>query len=349
MSDPAKSASEIEDVLDSIRRLVSESHVAPAPAAARSVAQPARLVLTPAHRVSEPDDPWAPVPVTERADGAGQGADSAQGTDDNPAWGLEDRLSDWGEIEDSAQEAIEDAIAEQSGDDHRAPAPFAVLGEAGRHSDGSVIEGAGPTDFESETGDTDWPDPGATRALRDLALVRGQPEADPGDDTAQGADPEPSGQAPDAWAEDTAAPADDAMTGAAEAGGAEPVLEGEPDAAAPEGHGPVFARRFEVHRPAAPAADAPDAELEDRSDAAPEDWPEHPDDGPEIEDLGEATQPFTFPETEEGLLDEDTLREIIADVVRQELQGVLGQRITRNVRKMVRREIRLALAAQDLE
>ncbi|NOC81855.1 hypothetical protein [Ruegeria sp. HKCCD6428] len=47
-------------------------------------------------------------------------------------------------------------------------------------------------------------------------------------------------------------------------------------------------------------------------------------------------------------LDEETLRELIAEVVRQELQGAMGERITRNVRKMVRREIARALAAKDL-
>ena len=48
-------------------------------------------------------------------------------------------------------------------------------------------------------------------------------------------------------------------------------------------------------------------------------------------------------------LDEDALRELVADVVRQELQGVLGERITRNLRKLVRREIHRALSAQNLE
>jgi hypothetical protein len=73
------------------------------------------------------------------------------------------------------------------------------------------------------------------------------------------------------------------------------------------------------------------------------------DDDLAVEDLGDDPQPFSFPETEDGILDEETLRQIVADVVRAELQGVLGQRITRNVRKMVRREVRLALAAQELE
>lgn len=52
---------------------------------------------------------------------------------------------------------------------------------------------------------------------------------------------------------------------------------------------------------------------------------------------------------EEGFLDEETLRRIVAEVVREELQGALGERITRNVRKLVRREIRLVLAADELD
>lgn len=61
------------------------------------------------------------------------------------------------------------------------------------------------------------------------------------------------------------------------------------------------------------------------------------------------TSTATIFDADDSVLDEETLRDIIVDVVREELQGVLGQRITRNVRKMVRREIRLALAAEDLE
>lgn len=48
-------------------------------------------------------------------------------------------------------------------------------------------------------------------------------------------------------------------------------------------------------------------------------------------------------------MDQEALRKLIAQVVREELQGGLGERITRNVRKMVRREIYKALAEQELE
>jgi hypothetical protein len=48
-------------------------------------------------------------------------------------------------------------------------------------------------------------------------------------------------------------------------------------------------------------------------------------------------------------VDEDALRQIVSELVRSELQGDLGDRITRNVRKLVRREIHLALASRDVE
>ncbi|MDJ0637679.1 MAG: hypothetical protein QNJ20_02500 [Paracoccaceae bacterium] len=52
---------------------------------------------------------------------------------------------------------------------------------------------------------------------------------------------------------------------------------------------------------------------------------------------------------DETLLDEEALREMVSTLVRDELQGVLGERITRNVRRLVRREIQRAMALRDLE
>lgn len=58
------------------------------------------------------------------------------------------------------------------------------------------------------------------------------------------------------------------------------------------------------------------------------------------------------PATSEDLMselaiDEDLLREMVSEIVRQELQGALGERITRNVRKLVRREIHRAIMTRD--
>lgn len=48
------------------------------------------------------------------------------------------------------------------------------------------------------------------------------------------------------------------------------------------------------------------------------------------------------------LLDEDTLRALIRDVLREELQGEIGERVTRNLRKMIRTEIARALTARGI-
>ncbi|MFD1913162.1 hypothetical protein [Halodurantibacterium flavum] len=46
--------------------------------------------------------------------------------------------------------------------------------------------------------------------------------------------------------------------------------------------------------------------------------------------------------------DPDALRDMVAELVRQELRGSLGVQITHTVRKLVRAEIARALAARDL-
>lgn len=49
------------------------------------------------------------------------------------------------------------------------------------------------------------------------------------------------------------------------------------------------------------------------------------------------------------VVDEEALRALVTEIVHQELKGALGERITRNVRNLVRREIHRALASQELE
>jgi cell pole-organizing protein PopZ len=49
------------------------------------------------------------------------------------------------------------------------------------------------------------------------------------------------------------------------------------------------------------------------------------------------------------VLDEHALQEFVRQTLRAELQGELGERITRNVRKLVRAEINRALMARDLD
>ncbi len=73
----------------------------------------------------------------------------------------------------------------------------------------------------------------------------------------------------------------------------------------------------------------------------------------EVEDVEIATDEpgdILADDTGEGdFLDEDMLREMVIKLVREELKGRIGERITRNVRRLVHREIRRAMAIRDLE
>ncbi len=95
---------------------------------------------------------------------------------------------------------------------------------------------------------------------------------------------------------------------------------------------------------------------EDESVAASGDWaraelPEDYAEDADFEDGGplpaaSATSSSLADLSEEPTEDPD-LRNLVTEIVRQELAGELGERITRNVRKLVRREIARAMAGTD--
>ncbi len=58
------------------------------------------------------------------------------------------------------------------------------------------------------------------------------------------------------------------------------------------------------------------------------------------------TRPLAAPTGGAPILDEEALRGVINSIVREELQGELGERIGRNLRKLVRREIGEMLAEE---
>lgn len=64
---------------------------------------------------------------------------------------------------------------------------------------------------------------------------------------------------------------------------------------------------------------------------------------PEAEVLGGSQQ------EEDSIFSEHVLRELVRDLIREQLQGDLGERITRNIRKLVRAEISNALAVRKLD
>jgi hypothetical protein len=77
----------------------------------------------------------------------------------------------------------------------------------------------------------------------------------------------------------------------------------------------------------------------------------HPDDGPEDETARQRmpTEILDADGIPLAVLDEAALQEIVRLMIREELKGTLGERITRSVRKLVRAEINRALVARDLD
>ena len=97
-------------------------------------------------------------------------------------------------------------------------------------------------------------------------------------------------------------------------------------------------------------APEPEAEAAAEPEAAEvvEDTAQEAEEEP-AEATSETTEDNVFEDELSEVFDEEMLRDLESEFVRKELQGELGERITRNVRKLVRREINRALAARDFD
>ncbi len=330
MSEPVKTA-EIEDVLSSIRRLVSDDHRQAAPREdVPSESVPERLVLTEALRVAEPQV----------------------------------RIDDVVEVE---QSTIQPFVLE--------PAQSAPVEQV------LPSESAGQDPSHDQTGDHDViPDSADDRPQDDLTINDDLPDRAGNDELTTASsyqempayqkapDPEPTGEevnldAP--WLDPDTTLYEAAEFATVRTSGAEGGLDqdvrplGEKIAALEE----VIARTEDQWEPdgtglddyAGTEVDALDWEeteedVQDDVDVLKEDDVTIHAERIVEESLDElATEAVEDEAFAEATLDEDALRALVADIVREELQGVLGERITRNVRKLVRREIQRALAVKDLE
>ena len=336
MSDPVTNI-EIEDVLSSIRRLVAEGDKLRAPAAPReapltldnAVSVPAsepepepepapepvsagKFVLTASHRVDTDREPPA-------AEAAPRPEDTARTEPPKPA----PTVLLWDE---EAAEAPSGAMAPEAESD---AAP-----EAG--PEGSDVA-ASPADDLHEAWDAD---PENIASLDDTW---------PPEDDAAGLtdEPAPYVAAGRSRLESTIAELEAAITGQPdefEPDGSEdtPQMDWSDGAAQA-----TFLSARTIHR-ASPIEDA--EEMPPRAGSAPpkaapaQAMPE----AREALD-GDLEQTLTAYLEEEEILDEETLRNLVTEIVHQELQGALGERITRNVRKLVRREIHRAMTSQEFE
>ena len=282
MSEPL-SSTEIEDVLSSIRRLVSDD-MRPGP---KLTASADKLILTPALRVVQ-TEAEAPIPVAipvalEGAlDAALPLAEARLSMDPVPMFVAVPRSN----LMDMPRGGLGDVVASVS----------------------AAVDAA-PDDWEAETGDS-APQPAASLANPWSLAMDEAPTAENAEDTA---------------------PLDHFEYHA-------------PEAATPA-QTPAWAQQDDLTQ---------DDEAE--TTAAPLNGTVEPDqswaDAAEASVLAALAEPDVAEpdEFELGMrFDEDVLRELVRDMLREELAGKMGERITRNIRKLVRAEIARALAAQEFE
>ncbi|MBJ2150701.1 hypothetical protein [Paracoccus sp. IB05] len=307
MSEPLTSH-EIEDVLSSIRRLVS-ADLRPTLKPPANAGPVEKLLLTPSLRIVEAQ----PAPVVAKAAAAAPVTASVPVT--------------------ASQEvtATPDADADDSG------APMAVVGDdeilvffgeaapLGRSYGGEIYDDAGLSEggtglrvvLDSRPALTDDPEPTAADDVLRLEQPIPARAAIPEVDWGQGSEswdgslaPEARSPAPEPRRETSDDPLARAWADRAEARIREELTQ--PEAA------PRFAAAAEA-RPPVVAVSSDDLTQDDDNDA------------------------------DDAWIDEETLRDLVTDIIRKELAGTLGERITRNVRKLVRLEVNRALSTRDFE
>lgn len=373
MSDPVTNA-EVEDVLSSIRRLVSEDK-RPLQVERKEPSND-RLVLTPALRVAQDDDhetdnvwPKSPQSVDGNDD---QHAEIAQGdtqshvpeAQDNPAVLSGAFVSDSHE-EDRGEAEFDDPAHDYDADPYNFSDETDEDGEGGQaesfdaqpQEDAQPLEDARPQEYEAERlHEHDAPDGDAEQAtpeqvsgpdLSELACglePEGSPHLDLPSHTSKAAvlsakieELETAiGNISGNWETES-------DLGEMPTGGAEDAMAWED--ASPEDA--IMPRLHALH----PDSDDADAAAEmpfvlGAEARAPDDRAEEYE--RDEQPVRQESAAFEY-NSDEQIIDEEALRDMVSEIVRAELQGDLGERITRNVRKLVRREIHRALTAQDLE
>ena len=86
---------------------------------------------------------------------------------------------------------------------------------------------------------------------------------------------------------------------------------------------------------------APDQSIDSIEESLATSEPEQPSPEPEI-------MPGRLQE-DDNIFSEQVLRELVRDLIREQLQGDLGERITRNIRKLVKAEIARAISVRALD
>jgi len=374
MSDPSANV-DIEDVLSSIRRLVSNGPDKD-DERLREVREAERLVLTPSQRVDEAEH----ARKAEDAGASQSGAASVTVAHPPEAdQSLKPGPDSTGHPDGDA--AVREAADTAGATDADAEVQTEQMSESVSETAPSVGSPEAD-DPDSRTNESDWADADATGSWKIKPVTATEFRAavgadDTEDDPALGgiaamfarhgtATPsawEPDGDDEDAFVGDATSPTldwrDVDQTGESDgdesqetedAFGYEPET---PEDDAPEAIGSCGSESPDANDPGAeaPGEHEPEAAGAGSFDAVGARDERHGyaiDWGAVNVGTGEA-EDNAFTGEDEAVLDEEALRDLVAEIVREELMGTLGERITRNVRKLVRREIHRALNSQDFD
>ena len=348
MSDPM-TTSEIEDVLSSIRRLVAAE--AAGQGARTEDADPVEDSAEEAHFVYD-EAPEAD--VEETADGgdalvltSSQRVDLAEPAGDAAdAWEADAAQDQLGSDDSAVPEAYADVEAATDATDEEWESEH---GDATAHESGEEL----PSFFRAQ------PDTEEAARAEEEATVDDVSEEEPVAEVEPEAEAEPSGGssgfffASEPAEGPTAAVAppepetepypgfNDAPPEFAPSESAADVPNAEEDLELAQDEPDAELSAFDAKADEAPSLD--EGETSEEAEGAAE-TTELAADAPEDEDDGNI-----FDDADGDVLDEEALREMIVEIVHQELTGSLGERITRNVRKLVRREVHRALASRDFD
>ncbi|MEJ2000634.1 MAG: hypothetical protein P8X77_04465 [Maritimibacter sp.] len=360
MSDPV-SATEIEDVLTSIRRLVLENaNAQPRP----DVDLPAKLVLTPAFRIDEADQETAAKPdhnvVTlspkMRSDDSAPKPDESENAEQDVEAAAEMTQSgaaapDQNHKPDSLElriaeleAAVDECIVDFEPDGSETPdiPERMIMWPEGAVADGAEAEAPAEQVDAQLVAEVDAPE----TAQEPLILWVRADEGEVAD----------AGEA----AVDTEVAPDSAVDEVSDAGEEHRSLlhalakAREAVSAAKESHDREKAAWVSASADAVQVSDAAEADDDVAEAELSDEGSEEFDDATDWEDVGPSVGSGhlhfqSHPGSDEDVLDEDTLREMVSQMLREELQGEIGERITHNVRRMVRREIARALSLQGVE
>lgn len=366
MSDPMTNMNKNEDVLASIRRLVADSQKARVSLAqqarngepANEGATPAELfLLTSDFRVERKAS--TPEPRTQNAAPSPDDADAPAASNVAPlilrpelevAQTPESEPTEHAEQADAAEAhtAHDDAL-EAASQDHAEVAVTEVseaAEEALTQSDAPAVEAWDAGDWESGDWDAkldDTPDAQAAEHVESLSLEEriaelevavGAHEGEWEPDGSENLDAEIPREVPKGFAQAHPASEDASQDDVSEDAW-DDTLNGEQHAAPKGEQSDEQSGEMpqDVSAAEEAASEAPQELRADETDAAP---------------LPEAAFVSQVQDDPAGIIDEAELRAVVADVLGEELRGPLGERMTRNIRRLVKREVARALAMRDL-